>query len=85
MNSRRYHSITSSARASSDVGHVEAERPRGRRLMTNSNLVDCIDRQVGGLGALEDAAGVDAKLPKCFRQARPRSSSGRRLRQTRGT
>src|SRR5262249_56823926 len=28
------------------------------------------NRQVGGLGALEDAAGIDAKLPKCLREIR---------------
>ena len=30
--------------------------------MTSSNLVDCIDRQVGRLRTLEDSAGIDADL-----------------------
>ena len=39
------------------------------RLMTNSNLVDCMHRQVRGLLALEDAAGVDAGLTIRVRNA----------------
>ena len=46
-------------------------------------LVDCIDRQVGGLRALEDAAGVDADLTLRVRKHRSHSSSARRLRQIR--
>ena len=42
--------------------HVEAEHCAVWRLMTSSNLVDCTDRQVGRLRALEDAADVDAGL-----------------------
>ena len=40
------------------------------RLITNSNLVGCIDRQVGGLLALENPAGVDAGLAICVGNAR---------------
>src|SRR5262245_43320414 len=32
------------------------------RLITNSNLVDCATRQVGGLNALQDLTAVDADL-----------------------
>ena len=39
--------------------------------MTSSNLVGLHDRQVGGLGALEDAAGIDADLAMRLRQLVP--------------
>ena len=51
------------------------------RLMTSSNLVGCMHRQVGGLLALEDAAGVDADSDETRPQCWLRSSSARRLRQ----
>ena len=38
--------------------------------MTSSNLVDCTDRQVGGLFALEDASGIDADLTISIRNVR---------------
>ena len=56
------HSITSSARASSDGGTIRPSILAVLRLITNSNLVGLYDRQVGGLRALEDAAGIDANL-----------------------
>ena len=80
-----HHSITSSARASSVVGHGEAEHPRGLWVDDQLELRRLHDRQVGRLGALEDAAGVDADLAIRIRQARFRSSSARRLRQNRAT
>ena len=62
MNSRRSHSITSSARASSDGGTARPSILAVWALMTSSNLRRLHDRQVRGLGALEDAAGIDADL-----------------------
>ena len=38
------------------------------RLITSSNLLG--DRQVGGLGALEDAPGIDSRLIRAFAVAR---------------
>ena len=38
------------------------------RLITSSNLLG--DRQVGGLGALEDAPGIDSGLIRAFAVAR---------------
>ena len=62
MNSRRSHSITSSARASSDGGTVEAERLGGLEIDDQLELGRLHDRQVGRLLALEDAADIDADL-----------------------
>ena len=67
----RTHSITSSARASSVGGTSRPSALAVLRLMTNSNLVGCMDRQVGRLGALENPAGVDADLAIGIRQAGP--------------
>ena len=60
MNSRRLHSITSSARPSSGSGTVMPSALAVLRLMIISTLVDLLDRQVGRLVALENAAGVAA-------------------------
>ena len=62
MNSRRSHSITSSARASSVGGTLMPSALAVFRLMTSSNLVGCTHRQVRRLLALENPAGVDAGL-----------------------
>ena len=59
MNSRA-HSITSSARASSGSGNVRPSALAVLRLMTNSTFGRLHDRQVGGLFALENPAGIDA-------------------------
>ena len=56
----RTHSITSSARASSVGGTSRPSALAVLRLMTSSNLVGLLDRQVGRLLALEDATDVDA-------------------------
>ena len=77
------HSITSSARPSSGSGTVSPSALAVLRLMTSSIFVDCYDRQVGWLLALENPAGVDAGLTKRVRYSCPRSSSGRRPRRTR--
>ena len=62
MNSRRF---IRSPRRRGRAASAGLSRPSALavlRLMTSSNLVGCIDRQVGGLGALENPAGVDADL-----------------------
>ena len=56
------HSITSSARASSDGGMVEAERLGGLEVDDQLELGRLHHRQVGGLFALENPADVDAGL-----------------------
>jgi hypothetical protein len=56
-----FHSITSSARASSVGGISRPSILAVWALMTNSNLVDCSTGRSAGL-ALEDAAGIDAGL-----------------------
>src|SRR3954447_19824874 len=43
--------------------NVDAEHPRGLRVDDELELGGLHDGQVGGLGALEDAAGVHALLP----------------------
>ena len=58
MNSRRLHSITSSARASSDVGTVEAERLGGLEVDDQLELGRLLHRQVGWLLALEDTIDI---------------------------
>ena len=55
-----FHSITSSARASSVGGTSRPSALAVLRLMTSSNLVGLLHRQVGGLGAFED---LPAKTP----------------------
>ena len=62
MNSRRSHSITSSAMASSVGGTVRPSIRAVWWLMTSSNFDRLHHRQVRGLRALEDAAGIDADL-----------------------
>ena len=54
------HSITSSARASSVGGMVEAERLGGLEVDDQLDLGGLLDRQVGGLLALENAARIVA-------------------------
>src|SRR5262249_44617225 len=56
------HSITSSARASSCAGTVRPSIVAVWALMISSNLVDCTNRQVRGLGTLEDATDIGADL-----------------------
>ena len=63
MNSRRSHSITSSARASSDRRHVEAERLGGLEVDHQLVFGRRLHRQVGRLLALEDAVDVAGRAP----------------------
>ena len=62
---------------------VEAERLGGLEVDDQLELGRLHDRQIGGLLALENAAGVDAGLPIHVDQIWSRSSSGRRPRRTR--
>ena len=65
-----FHSITSSARASSVGGTSRPSARGGGQIDDEIELGRLHDRKVGRLGAFEDAAGVDANLPKYFGQAR---------------
>ena len=58
MNSRRYHSITSSARASSVGGTSRPSAFAVLRLIDQLELGRRLHRQVGRLLALEDAVDV---------------------------
>ena len=71
MNSRRSHSITSSARASSVGGTVEAERLGGLEVDHELELGRLIDRQVGGLFALENPSDVEAGPAICISRSLP--------------
>ena len=57
-----YHSITSSVMASSDGGTSMPSALAVLQVDDELELGRLHDRQVGGLGALEDAAGIDADL-----------------------
>ena len=59
--------------------HLDAERPRGLQVDDELEPDRLLDRQVGWLGALEDAASIDADLTMLVRRCRFRSSSVRRL------
>ena len=62
MNSRRLHSITSSARASRVGGTSRPSALAVLRLMTNSNLVDCMTGRSAGFSPLRMRTDVDADL-----------------------
>ena len=66
-----HHSITSSARASSDRRHVEAERLGGLEVDHQLVLGRRLHRQVGRLLALEDAIDVAGRAPVLVDQIRP--------------
>ena len=71
MNSRRSHSITSSARASTRRRHVEAERLGGLEVEHRLVLGRRLHRQVGRLLALEDAIDVAGRAPVLVDVIRP--------------
>src|SRR5260370_14369434 len=50
--------------------NFDAQRTRGRQIDDELKFGGLHHGQVGGLSALEDAASIDAKLPKCFRKVR---------------
>ena len=57
---------------SSDRGTIRPSASAILRLIISSNFVDrSIDRQIGGLRALEDAAGIDADLAQRVRRVGP--------------
>ena len=62
MNSRRFHSITSSARGEQRSAARQAERLGGLEVDDQLELGRLHHRQVGRLVALEDPAGIDADL-----------------------
>ena len=70
MNSRRSHSITSSARASSDGGTFEAERLRGLEIDDQFEFGRLYDGKVSWPLALENATCIDADLLVCTSKAR---------------
>ena len=63
MNSRRSHSITSSARESNDVGHGEAERLGGLQVNRKLEFGRRLHRKVGRFLALKDAIDVASGPP----------------------
>src|SRR5262245_41902334 len=63
-----FHSITSSATASSLSGTVRPSSLAVWALMTSSNLVDCTTGKSTGLVPLEDTADIDADLTKPIHQ-----------------
>ena len=71
MNSRPLHSITSSARASSDRRHVEAERLGGLEVDDQLVFGRRLHRQVGGLLAFKDAIDVDGGAAELVVRIRP--------------
>jgi hypothetical protein len=62
------HSITSSARASSEGG--TAERLRGLEIEDKPQLGGALHRQIGGLGAPQYLSGIDTDLTKGVTNAR---------------
>ena len=65
------YSITSSARASNDRRHVEAERFGGLEVDHQLVLGRRLHRQVGRLLALEDAVDVAGRAPVLVDHVRP--------------
>jgi hypothetical protein len=61
--------------------HVDAERLRRSQVDHKLKPGRLDDREVGGFGTLEDAAGIDAKLAIDVWEARLLPDSGSRLRQ----
>ena len=63
MNSRRFHSITSSARASRVGGTSSPSALAVFRLITSSYLVGACTGEVAGLFPLEDAVDISRRAP----------------------
>ncbi len=66
---RMFYSITSSAMASSDGGTVRPSMMGRSAVDDQRELRRLFDRDVGGLGALDDAAGIGADLAIGIRHA----------------
>jgi len=62
--------MTSSARARIDGGDRQPERLGGLEIDDQLERRWLLDRQIGGLGALENPAGVDASLARISGEAR---------------
>ena len=63
MNSRRLHSITSSARASSGGGTVDAERLGGPEIDNGFVPGRRLHRQIAGRVALKDTVNIACGVP----------------------
>jgi hypothetical protein len=61
-----HHSITSSAESEQRCRHLDAERFGGFQVDDEREPGRLHDRQIGGLGALGDAAGIGASLDALF-------------------
>ncbi len=57
--------------------HLDAERPSRLQVDDELEFGRLQDRQVCGLGALEDAADIGADLPEHIRKVWPATSAGR--------
>ena len=68
MNSRRSHSITSSARASSVGGTVEAERLGGVQVDDEIELGRLLDRDVGRLRPAQNLVDIVGGAPEQVRE-----------------
>jgi hypothetical protein len=66
-----FHSITSSASASSFVRHVEAKRPRGLEVNHQIEFGRLLDRNVGRLCAAQNLVDESGGAPKQVREVRP--------------
>ena len=67
-----FYSMTSSARASSDAGTVRPRAFAALRLTNKRELGRLLDRQIAGLGALEDLVHVNRGAPMHVLVARPK-------------
>ena len=71
MNSRRSHSITSSARASSDGGIVEPERLGGLEVDDQIEFGRLLDRKVGGFRPTQNLVDVVPGAPEQIGEVGP--------------
>jgi hypothetical protein len=65
------YSITLSVRSSTDCGMVRPGALAVLPLMNNSNVVICSDRQVAGLGALQDLVYIGGRAPELLGEIWP--------------
>ena len=70
MNSRRAHSITSSASNCMELGTVKPSAAAVLRLMTSSNLAACVTGKSAGFSPLENSPRVGASLRIAVDKAR---------------
>ena len=77
-----HHSMTWSARCSSDGGIVRPRALAVLRLMTSSNFVGCSTGRSAGLGALQDLVHEDGRAPPDVDDVRRHRTSAPRPRHT---